>query len=93
MHCRGMLLSDTARIYAIPELQAIGAPRSELSHVAAVGPIAEQAIEYLMTRGLTRDVAVATLVLGFLKIELPGLPAVVTQHLERVMAATAGGRL
>jgi uncharacterized protein len=93
LDCRGMLLSDAARIYAIPELQAIGAPKSELSHEAAVGPIAEEAIEYLMTRGLTRDMAVATLTLGFLKIELPGLPSVVTQHLERVMAATAEGRL
>lgn len=93
LDCRGMLLSDRSRIYAIPELQAIGAPRSELSHEAAVGPIAEEAVEYLMTRGLTRDMAVATLVLGFLKIELPGLPSVVTQHLERVMAATADGRL
>jgi len=37
--------------------------------------------------------AVATLTLGFLKIELPGFPAVVTQHLERVMAATAGAGL
>jgi Fe-S cluster assembly scaffold protein SufB len=46
-----------------------------------------------MTRGLTYDEAVATLVLGFLKIELPGLPAVVTQHLERVLAATAGRSL
>jgi Fe-S cluster assembly scaffold protein SufB len=93
LDCRGMLLSDRARIYAIPELQAIGAPKSELSHEAAVGPIAEEAVEYLMTRGLTRDMAVATLTLGFLKIELPGLPSVVTQHLERVMAATAEGRL
>ena len=89
LDCRGMLLSDTARIYAIPELQAIGVPKSELTHEAAVGPIAEDAVEYLMTRGLTRDVAMATLILGFLKIELPGLPAVVTQSLERVMAATA----
>ena len=93
LDCRGMLLSDAACIYAIPELQAIGAPKSELSHEAAVGPIAEDTVEYLMTRGLTRDDAVATLVLGFLKVELPGLPAVVTQQLERVLAATAGRSL
>jgi Fe-S cluster assembly scaffold protein SufB len=89
LDCRGMLLSDAARIDAVPELQAIGVPKSVLSHEAAVGPIAEEEVEYLMTRGLTRDEAVATLVLGFLKIELPGLPAVVTRHLERVLAMTA----
>jgi hypothetical protein len=93
LDCRGMLLSDTARIDAIPELQAIGVPKSELSHEAAVGPIAEETVEYLMTRGLTRGEAVATLVLGFLKIDMPGLPAVVTRNLERVLAATAGRSL
>lgn len=93
LDCRGMLLSDAARIDAIPELQAIGVPKSELSHEAAVGPIAEEMVEYLMTRGLTRDLAVATLVLGFLKIDLPGLPAVVTQHLDQVLATTAGRSL
>jgi Fe-S cluster assembly scaffold protein SufB len=93
LDCRGMLLSDTARIHAIPELQAIGAPRSELSHEAAVGPIADETVEYLMTRGLTRDEAVATLVRGFLRIELPSLPGLVTQQLESVLAATAGGAL
>jgi Fe-S cluster assembly scaffold protein SufB len=93
LDCRGMLLSDAARIDAIPELQAIGVPKSELSHEAAVGPIAEEMVEYLMTRGLTHDDAVATLVLGFLKIELPGLPAVVTRHLEQLLAETAGRSL
>jgi hypothetical protein len=93
LDCRGMLLSDAARINAIPELDAIGVPKSVLSHEAAVGPIAEEEVEYLMTRGLTRDVAVATLVLGFLKIDLPGLPALVTRHLEQVQAATVGRSL
>jgi hypothetical protein len=93
LDCRGMLLSETACIHAIPELQAIGAPRSEMSHEAAVGPIAEETAEYLMTRGLTRDEAVATFVRGFLRIELPSLPGLVRQQLESVLAATAGRAL
>ena len=57
------------------------------------GPLPMNTVEHLMTCGLTRDDAVATLVQGFLKIELPGLPAMVTQQLERVLAATVGRSL
>jgi hypothetical protein len=71
--------SLAALSYAIPELQAIGVPKSELSHEAAVGPIAEH--------------AAATLVLGFIKIELPGLSAVLKQQLDCVLAATVGRSL
>jgi Fe-S cluster assembly scaffold protein SufB len=89
LDCRGMLLSETAKIRAIPELTADSAPHSQLSHEAAVGPIAEEAVEYLMTRGLPRDVAISTLVRGFMQIDLPGLPDILTKHIQRVLAATA----
>ena len=46
LDCRGMLLSEAAKIHAIPELLVDSAPRSQLSHEAAVGPIAEEAVEY-----------------------------------------------
>ncbi|MCX5723584.1 MAG: SufD family Fe-S cluster assembly protein [Nitrospirae bacterium] len=89
LDCRGMLLSEHARMHAIPELLADLAPRSQLSHEAAVGPIAEETVEYLMTRGLPRDVAISTLVRGFMQIDLPGLPEILTKHIQRVLAATA----
>jgi len=47
LDCRGMLLSETAKIHAIPELLADAAPRSQLSHEAAVGPIADEAVDSL----------------------------------------------
>jgi Fe-S cluster assembly scaffold protein SufB len=89
LDCRGMLLSESAKIHAIPELMADSAPGSQLSHEAAVGPIAEEAVEYLMTRGLPRDVAISTLVRGFMQLDLPGLPEILTKHIQRVLAATA----
>ncbi|MGZ8375146.1 MAG: SufB/SufD family protein [Nitrospira sp.] len=89
LDCRGMLLSEHAKMHAIPELLADAAPRSQLSHEAAVGPIAEEAVEYLMTRGLPRDIAISTLVRGFMQIDLPGLPEILTKHIQRVLAATA----
>jgi len=65
-----------------------GGPNSQSE--AAVWLIAEDVVEYLMTHPLTRDDAVATLALGFLKIELPRLPAVITQQFKRMPAATTG---
>lgn len=47
----------------------------ELSHEAAVGKIAQEEIEYLMARGLDEDEAAATIVRGFLNVEIMGLPA------------------
>lgn len=88
LDCRGMLLSDEARIWAIPELLAAGAPQSQLSHEAAVGPIAEEAVDYLMTRGISRDEAIATLVRGFLKLDLPGLAPSLRRQIDRVLEMT-----
>jgi hypothetical protein len=93
LDCRGMLLSEAAQIHAIPELTADRAPRSVLSHEAAVGPIDEEAVEYLMTRGVPHDEAVSTLVRGFLRLDLPGLPGVVRRQIDSVLAARAGRSL
>jgi Fe-S cluster assembly scaffold protein SufB len=89
LDCRGMLLSKRARIETVPELVAESAPGCQLSHEAAIGPVAEDAVEYLMTRGLTRDDAVSVLTRGFINLKLPGLPEVLAEHLRKVIAATA----
>jgi Fe-S cluster assembly scaffold protein SufB len=39
-----------------------------------VGKIAEEEIEYLMARGLTEEEATATIVRGFLNVQIEGLP-------------------
>ena len=67
------MLNDKGRIYAIPELDAHKG-NSELSHEAAVGRIAPEEIEYLMARGLNEEEAAATIVRGFLNINIEGLP-------------------
>lgn len=88
LDCRGILKSPRARILAIPELNADCAPECELSHEAAVGPIDQEAILYLMARGLTEDQAVALITRGFMNIELPGLPEVLRRQIDQVMQAT-----
>ena len=88
LDCRGILLSPHATVRAIPELHAESAPGSNLSHEAAIGPIAEEEVEYLMARGLPRDQAVSMITHGFLSLELPGLPGPVQDYVNAVLAQT-----
>jgi len=52
LECRGMLLSKEATMDAIPELLVVGAPEADLTHEAAVGPVDEEVVEYLMAQGI-----------------------------------------
>jgi Fe-S cluster assembly scaffold protein SufB len=92
LECRGMLVSSQASIIAIPELEADGAPQAELSHEAAISPIAEQEVAYLMARGLAREEALAAITRGFLNIERLGLPPAIARSVDEVLAATPAGR-
>ena len=74
-------------IYAIPELKGTLAD-IDLSHEAAVGKIAEEEIEYLMARGLTPAEATATIVRGFLKVDIEGLPPSLSTKLQQAIKAS-----
>ena len=84
LECRGLLLGDEGTIHAIPELTG-RLPGIDLSHEAAVGKIAEEEVEYLMSRGLTRDEATAMIVRGFLKVEIEGLPPMLEAELKKAI--------
>ncbi len=84
LECRGLILSDKGKIHAIRELDGWVAG-VELSHEAAVGKIAEEEIDYLMARGLSRDEAVAVIVRGFLSVDIEGLPPQLEAELERAI--------
>ncbi len=87
LECRGLILGKEGMIYAIPELKGTLAG-IDLSHEAAVGKIAEEEVEYLMIRGLTRDEATATIVRGFLKVDIEGLPPQLNLELQRAIEAS-----
>jgi Fe-S cluster assembly scaffold protein SufB len=53
-----------------------------------VGKIAEEEVEYLMARGLTRSEATATIVRGFLKVDIEGLPPVLSTELRRAIESS-----
>jgi Fe-S cluster assembly scaffold protein SufB len=46
-----------------------------------------------MTRGIRRDDAVAMLVRGFLRLDLPYLPPVLARQIDQVLATTEEGSL
>jgi Fe-S cluster assembly scaffold protein SufB len=87
LECRGLLLGEAGTIHAIPELKGTLAG-IDLSHEAAVGKIAEEEVEYLMARGLSRDEATATIVRGFLHVDIEGLPPMLNEELQRAIEAS-----
>lgn len=76
---RNLLLSDKARADSIPTLE-IEANDVRCTHGATVGPIDEEQVYYLMTRGIPRRDAERMIVEGFLDPLLARVP------LERVRA-------
>ena len=86
LECRGLILTDGI-IHAIPELKGTLAG-IDLSHEAAVGKIAEEEVEYLMARGLTRDEATAAIVRGFLRVDIEGLPPILADELQKAVKTT-----
>jgi uncharacterized protein len=83
LECRGLILNGGS-IHAIPELKG-KADGVEMSHEAAVGKIAQEEILYLMSRGLSEDEATATIVRGFLSVDIPGLPAQLKAEIDRAV--------
>ncbi|NWF75829.1 MAG: SufD family Fe-S cluster assembly protein [Nitrospirae bacterium] len=89
LDCRGILFSERAKIYAIPQLLSEGATKAELSHEASIGPIAEEQVEYLMSRGIAREDAVSAITSGFLNLNIPYIPDFLDKNIKEVIAATA----
>jgi len=84
LECRGLILGGEGVIHAIPELKGTLAG-IDLSHEAAVGKIAEEEVEYLMSRGLSRTEATATIVRGFIRVDIEGLPSILSNELQRAI--------
>jgi len=83
LECRGMILGDGI-IHAIPEIEG-RYEGVELSHEAAVGKIADEEIYYLMSRGLSEEEATSTIVRGFMKLKIPGIPEKLRKEIEKIV--------
>jgi Fe-S cluster assembly scaffold protein SufB len=84
LECRGLMLSDSAKITAIPELiaQKMGA---KLSHEAAIGKISQEEITYLMSRGLSEEKANSVIIRGFLDTKILGLPKELEEKIKELI--------
>jgi len=89
LDCRGIVQSPRSTQWAIPDLASIGAPGAELSHEAAISPIAAEEIYYLMTRGLPEDQAISMITRGFVNIDIPGLPDALRKQIDRAIEETS----
>jgi Fe-S cluster assembly scaffold protein SufB len=85
LECRGLILSERGSIVAIPELDG-RVSGVDMSHEAAVGKIAEEEIQYLMTRGLTSEEATAAIIRGFLDVEIKGLPEHLREEIKKAVS-------
>ena len=83
LECHGLILNG-GFMRAIPELTG-KVDGVEMSHEAAVGKIAQEEILYLMSRGLTEDEATATIVRGFLNVDIPDLPPQLKAEIDRAV--------
>ena len=92
MSCDGLLLSEKGSIIAIPELEA-NYPDVNMSHEAAVGKIAEEEIEYLMSRGFSPEEAKSLIIKGFLDPKILGLPPALEQEVEKTINMIGEGAL
>lgn len=70
LDCQGLLLSKTAEIKLIPELNNKNQD-AQITHEASIGRISEEVLEYLESRGLTEKQAIDLVVKGFLNGSLP----------------------
>jgi len=84
LECNGLILKEGGMIKAIPELEA-ESPDVIMSHEASVGKIAQEEIEYLMSRGLSEEAAIALIVRGFVDIKIEGLGPELENELDRVL--------
>ena len=85
LECRSIIMKDGGSTSAVPELEAHVAD-VEMTHEAAVGKIAQDQIEYLMSRGLDEDQAVSMIVRGFLSGSINGLPMELQNQLNDAIA-------
>lgn len=86
LECKGLLLKGGV-IDSIPQLSAY-VENVDMSHEAAVGKVAQEEIHYLMSRGLSEEESISTIVRGFLSVDIKGLPPALKAEIDRAIDAS-----
>ncbi|MGE4357192.1 MAG: SufD family Fe-S cluster assembly protein [Candidatus Omnitrophota bacterium] len=90
LECRGLILSERGIIHAIPEMESEYRD-VDMSHEAAIGRINRDEIEYLCSRGFTKEEAQAVIVRGFMDVEILGLPELLKKEIKELEDKTLKG--
>lgn len=86
LECRGLILSNNAQAKAYPNLS--GSQDAELTHEAALGKIKNEELNYLQTRGFSKDEAASLVARGFISLDIPGLSTTVDSYIKEVIELT-----
>lgn len=87
---RTLMLSSEARNFSVPQLE-INANDVKCSHGSTTGPVGEQEMFYLRSRGIPRELAEKMLVTAFLEDVLARVPLrSVTDYIEGIIAEKVG---
>jgi Fe-S cluster assembly protein SufD len=62
---RNVLLSETAKAHSVPNLEILTNDPTRCGHAASVGPVDENELFYLQTRGIPPEEAERLIVFGF----------------------------
>ncbi|OGW76000.1 MAG: hypothetical protein A2Z72_05570 [Omnitrophica bacterium RBG_13_46_9] len=92
LECRGLVLSEKGMIHAIPELET-DLREVDMSHEAAIGKINKEEIEYLCSRGLTKDQAQSVIIRGFMDVDILSIPELLKKEISRLEDQTLKGAL
>lgn len=90
--CSALILSKKSQVDSIPEIEAKN-PEVTLTHEASVGKIADDHIEYLMSRGLSEDEAINLIVSGFLDVDTSPLPPKLAKETEKIIKMVADSEM
>ncbi|MBO3801695.1 MAG: SufD family Fe-S cluster assembly protein [Thermoproteota archaeon] len=83
LECNGLILSPSSKIYAVPELES-NIDSTELTHEAAIGKIGEDEVNYLMSKGFSKEEATSILIKGFVSTRTKGLPDYLQKMLKNI---------
>jgi Fe-S cluster assembly protein SufD len=88
---RNVLLSDKAKADSVPNLEILTNDPVRCGHAASVGPVDEDALFYLQTRGIPRHEAERLIVFGFFRevldrVELPDVRESLDRAIELELA-------
>jgi len=90
LECRGLILSENGTIHAIPEMES-DFRDVDMSHEAAIGRINKEEIEYLTSRGFTKEQAQSIIVRGFMDVNVLGLPDILKKEITSIEESTLKG--